>query len=383
MTHDTEEFRLIAGAMSGTSADGVDVALVRVEGRGTNLRAKLIRHHTRAYEPSVRQTIFAIRQRGATDLSVLAKLGRDISLTYAAAVNEALVGAGLSADQLACVAAHGQTLFHEPPLTIQWFDPSLVAHEVGCAVVSDFRRADCAVGGQGAPLVPFADQILFGDARKSRVLLNLGGIANLTYLRAGGTSTELIAFDTGPGNCLSDALCRSLNPTGPGVDTGGKLARAGTPMLPLVYSFMRHDYFSRDPPKTTDVPTMSSNWSRACESTSTDLRPELSPDLLATACLVSAKAISEAVRDFVPKGVDEVIASGGGTRNQALMRHLRDELGDIPVRTTDQFGVPSEAKEAVAFALLGAATLDGTPGNVPSATGAHKAVVLGSITPKP
>src|SRR4051812_25250675 len=202
----SDQTRLIAGAMSGTSGDGVDVAITRINGRGLEMSAQLVHHHHVAFDPSIRTTLFAIRDTQQLKLSDLARLGREISLTYARAVNESLAAANLRADELSAVAAHGQTLYHDPPNTIQWFDPSLVAAEVGCMVVSDFRRADLAAGGQGAPLVPFADFILFRHPTKNRVLLNTGGIANITYLKAGGTIDEVIAFDTGPGNCISDYL---------------------------------------------------------------------------------------------------------------------------------------------------------------------------------
>jgi anhydro-N-acetylmuramic acid kinase len=198
--------RLIAGAMSGTSADGVDVAIVAISGRGLHMSARLIHHGHLAYPPELRHLIFAARQEGSIRLANLAKMGREITLAYAQAIQEALDTARLKSDEISCVAAHGQTLFHQPPETIQWFDPSLLAAEVGCPVVSDFRRADCAAGGQGAPLVPFADYILFRDPEKNRLLLNIGGIANITWLKAGGSIEEVVAFDTGPGNCISDYL---------------------------------------------------------------------------------------------------------------------------------------------------------------------------------
>src|SRR2546421_4567853 len=214
--------------MSGTSADGVDVAIVKIAGRGTEMSAQLLRHHHRAYPPELRKQVFAFRggenalaESPAETVRRLAVMGREISLTYAAAVNETLAAAGMSADRLAAVAAHGQTLFHHPPDSIQWFDPSLLAAEVGCAVVSDFRRADLAAGGQGAPLVPFADYILFRHPTKNRVLLNIGGIANITYIPAGAKLSEVIAFDTGPGNCISDHLCHKFEPGGPGYDVDG------------------------------------------------------------------------------------------------------------------------------------------------------------------
>src|SRR3954447_15429443 len=191
-----EAERQIAGAMSGTSADGVDVAIVAIRGRGLDMSARLIQHHHVPYERNLREIIFAAREPDAkVELRNLAKMGREISLAYARAVNECLAACRLSATDLSAVAAHGQTLFHDPPDTIQWFDPALVAAEVGCQVVSDFRRADCAAGGQGAPLVPFADYVLFRHPTKNRVLVNIGGIANLTYIPAGASLGKVIAFD--------------------------------------------------------------------------------------------------------------------------------------------------------------------------------------------
>ncbi len=372
--------RILAGAMSGTSADGVDVALVRVDGRGLEMSARLLGHVHRAYDDDLRQAIFACRNTGETTLKSLADMGRQISLAYAATVADALAAAGLSGKGLAAVACHGQTLYHAPPTTIQWFDPSLVAAAVGCPVVSDFRRADCAAGGQGAPLVPFADFILFGDPDKHRALLNLGGIANVTYLPAGGRVDDLVAFDTGPGNCVSDHLMRQMHPDGPGVDVNGSLAAVGKPDEAVVLRMLAGDYFRRPPPKSTDGPAMVDLFYAAIGDPGP--RGRL-PGNLATACLVTAAAVGRALREFLPHFPDELIVSGGGVRNRTLIAFLRSQLPGVPVRTTDDLGVPAEAKEAVAFALLGAATLDGEPGNVPAATGAARRVVLGSVTPVP
>src|SRR5688572_22704448 len=248
--------RLIAGAMSGTSADGVDVAITRIDGRGYDMKPQLVLHHHRAYPRELRERTFAIRAAGAASLAELAALARDVSLVYAAAVNEALCKANISAGEVAAVAAHGQTLFHEPPNTIQWLDPALLAAEVGTVVISDFRRADCAAGGQGAPLVPFADYILFRHPRKNRVVLNIGGIANLTWLKSGGTLDDVIAFDTGPGNCLSDHVCRTHVPNGPGHDPGGQLARLGKLSRDALDKLMRDPFVRAKPPKSTDGPAL-------------------------------------------------------------------------------------------------------------------------------
>src|SRR5947207_2012396 len=235
--------RLIAGAMSGTSGDGVDVAVVRITGRGLDMSASLVHHHHVPFDAGIRSTLFAIRDTQQLRLSDLAKLGREISLTYARAINETLSAAHLRADDLSAVAAHGQTLYHDPPNTIQWFDPSLVAAEVGCAVVSDFRRADCAAGGQGAPLVPFSDYILFRHPTKNRVLLNIGGIANITWIPAGGTIDQVIAFDTGPGNCISDHIVRTRTAGADAFDSGGMRAMSGRVDHDLAHEVADDEYF--------------------------------------------------------------------------------------------------------------------------------------------
>jgi anhydro-N-acetylmuramic acid kinase len=411
-----ENARIIAGAMSGTSADGVDVALVGITGCGLEMSAKLLAWHGRGFSPQLREKICRIRGGQAMPICALAEAGREISLCYAAAVNETLVMAGLTAGDLAAVAAHGQTIYHDPPNTIQWLDPALLAAEVGSVVVSDFRRADCAAGGQGAPLVALADYLLFRDAQKNRALLNLGGIANLTYLRAGCGIDRLIAFDTGPGNCLSDDLIRQNDPGGIGWDEGGRLAGMGSAVDAIVKRVLSSAYFAKPPPKSTDGPAMIELFVEAQKGRRYRLE-----DLARTACQIAADAIAESVRKFLgamPEGSrvqgfkgsrvqrfkgsrvqefkgsesvrnslgampDEIIVSGGGTSNKTMMDLIRRGLPRCAVRTIDEFGIPSAAKEAMAFALLGAATLDGVPGNVPAATGASKAVVLGAVTPRP
>jgi anhydro-N-acetylmuramic acid kinase len=381
--------RLIAGAMSGTSADGVDVAIVAVEGRALTMTARLVRHRARPYESHLRQAIFDIRQSKTVELRILARTAREISLAYAAAIRDAAKEAGILLADLTAIAAHGQTLFHDPPDTLQWIDPAALAAQLGVQVISDFRRADCAAGGQGAPLVPFAEYLLFRHPTRTRVLLNLGGIANLTVLPAGATIDKLIAFDTGPGNCISDWICRTLDPKGPGYDPGGARALLGKSYRPLVFDMLlRHDYFRRPAPKSTDVPEMLTLYRRSRDRFFFENGPLTPEDELATACDLTVQAIRRALDN--PDGTrvqwDELIVSGGGTQNRAIMAELRaiaDPGRFQTIRTSDELGVPPEAKEAMAFALLGAATLDGVPSNVPSCTGANRAVVLGSVTPRP
>ncbi len=373
--------RLIAGAMSGTSADGVDVAITKISGHGMEMQATLIRHDHLAYSSELRAMIFKMRESGIASLSDLAKLGQEISLTYARAVNESLTAARINASDLSAIAAHGQTLYHDPPNTIQWLDPALIAAKVGCAVVSDFRRADLAAGGQGAPLVPFADYILFRHPTKNRVLLNIGGIANLTWLKAGGTPNDVIAFDTGPGNCISDWICRTHGPFGLSWDADGAGASRGRVLCDIEDQFIRAAFIQMAPPKSTDGPAMITAFEETLA-----VYPKESPeinDLLATASRITASTIYHGIRRL-PGPVDELIVSGGGTLNKAIMGWLKSLLSDeATIKIIDDLNVVAAAKEALAFALLGAATLNGVPSNLPSVTGAGRAVVLGSITPKP
>jgi anhydro-N-acetylmuramic acid kinase len=366
--------RIIAGAMSGTSADGVDVAVCRITGRGVAMSIELLLHHARAYPISLRERIFRIKGDGRCELRELAELGREITLKYATAVREAIEESGAKVD---AIAAHGQTLFHSPPNTIQWFDPALLAAEIDCAVVSDFRRADCAAGGQGAPLVPFADYVLFRHATRDRALVHIGGIANVTLLPADGGIETLLAFDTGPGNCVCDYLMRRHDPRGKGFDEDGRIARSGSVNMAVVDRVVTEEYFKRSPAKSTDGPEMIALFQRAG---GMDLSFAAG---LATACQITATTLAEGIMRFARREVDEVIVSGGGAKNPVMIEMLRRALGNVPIRWTDDLGVPGDAKEAMAFALLGAATLDGEPSNVPSCTGARRAVVLGSITPKP
>jgi anhydro-N-acetylmuramic acid kinase len=370
--------RLIAGAMSGTSADGVDVAIIALAGTGLDIQVRLLKHHAVPFSHDLRRRIATLRQSGASTLAELAQIGREVSLCYATGVIEALAALRLSGSDLSCIAAHGQTLYHAPPNSVQWLDPALLAAEVGAPVVSDFRRADLAVGGQGAPLVPFVDYALFRHPVSLRAMVNIGGIANVTLLRPGCTLSEVLAFDTGPGNCVSDYLMRKHDPSGPGFDQNGRLATDGLPDTKTAERMLKDPFFAGSPPKSTDVPQMLTAWERAYAMS----EPRPITDLLATACYVTASAILDAIHRLLGRLPDELVVSGGGCRNASIMGFLRATPG-LVVRTTDDYGLPAEAKEAVAFAILAAATLDGVPSNIPGVTGARRQALLGSITPRP
>lgn len=375
-----EDCRLIVGVMSGTSADGVDVAIcrlpVRVEEKGS--WGELLWHQAVPYSSDLRGHIHDIRRLGACTLAELAGLTRRITLEHAGAIWVALSNASITLGPDDAIADHGQTLFHAPPLTMQVLDPALLAWELSCQVVSDFRRADCAAGGQGAPLVPYADWRLFRSNEKGRALVNLGGIANVTLLLPGASPTQLLAFDTGPANCLSDHLCRTHDPSGPGFDAAGALAAKGRADESVVARFLKSLYFGKLPPKSTDGPAMISLF-EAAGGLNLGFH-----DALATAAECVARSVAEAILSHGTH-VDEVILSGGGVYHGPVVRRLTTQLeqAGASVLSTDQLGVPSGAKEAIAFALLAQATLDGKPANMPSCTGAERGVVLGTLTPKP
>lgn len=363
----------ISGIMSGTSADGVDVAVCLLEHSAADHWGKLEAFTSVPYSPELRGHIHELRRLGACTLDELTGLTRRITLEHASAIDQALAEARFAPTDVALLADHGQTLFHAPPLTLQLLDPALLAVTTGIPVLSDFRRADCALGGQGAPLVPYADRRLFQHPSKTRALLNLGGIANLTLVAPPGSSRPLTAFDVGPANCISDHLCRRHDPNGPGFDRGGHMAVKGRPNESVIAAFLSQPYFRAPTPKSTDGPAMIAAFEHAG-----GMRLSLH-EALATAAECTARAITDAVQLLHPTP-DELILSGGGAHNLAVTQALTRLLPEVHLMTTDQLGIPGSAKEAIAFALLGAAWLDGAAGNVPSCTGASRPALLGSLT---
>lgn len=347
--------------MSGTSADGVDAVLVSISGTGLAMRATPIASVSRPFDEALRGAIVGVRRAGAGGLRAFAAIGRDVALAYAGAVDALLVQTGGAPADVVAIAAHGQTLFHDPPLTIQQFDPAVLAAATGIDVISDFRRADLAVGGQGAPLVPFADFLLFRSHAESRVVLNLGGIANVTILPAACAIEDVIGFDTGPANCLSDAI---LN----GVDAGGAMAQSGTAAVHVVEAFCSSDYVRRAGAKSTDGPAMLELFERAIGALNLSVE-----DRLATAAAI----VVECVLRQTPSA-STILLAGGGAKNMAIVRRLRAARA---VRLTDDFGVPAQDREAIAFALLGAAFLDRVPANLPAVTGGSRGVVSGALWP--
>jgi anhydro-N-acetylmuramic acid kinase len=352
---------IVAGIMSGTSLDGITIAAVELTGR----RWKLLEYHTVPYAKRLRDRLLAVSDAVA-HTGEIARLHFDLGEQYAKAVQSLQ-----NKPQL--IGCHGQTIFHGPGCTLQLGEAQILAERTQTAVVSNFRPRDIAAGGQGAPLVPFVDYLLFHSPRKNRVLLNIGGIANITVLKAGGKPEDVVAFDTGPGNMIIDQLAWVISKGKQTYDRDGRMAKRGTPNPQLLQTLLQDKYFRKKAPKSCGREQYGREFLAHLLATQIDLY-----DLIATVTLLTAVSIYEAIQAAPP---EELIAAGGGTRNPQIMNHLRGLLPGTIVRTTDDFGLPAEAKEAIAFAILANQTWHRRPATLPSATGARHAVILGQITP--
>lgn len=370
----TERPSLGVGLMSGTSLDAMDAALVRVHGPD---RVELVAFASRPFSAGERKEIRAALDGGPPQL--YARLHVALAGWAAEAVDQVLAQASVHADALAFIAFPGQTIWHEPPhVTWQLGQPAVLAERFGVRVVSDFRARDVAAGGQGAPLVPVADVLLFGAADHGRVLLNLGGIANFTYVHRRDREEGAFACDTGPGMMVIDRVAQLTDPALP-YDVDGRLASQGRVHEPTLAGLLADPFFALPPPKSTGRERFGDAYAER-------LAEQLpGADGVATAVALTARSAAQAIARSVPPDA-EVLVSGGGSRHPLLMTMLRDALTHAGaarggVRRFEDVYFAAEAKEAVAFALLGYLTLHGQPGNLPAATGARGARVLGSITP--
>ena len=383
---------IVAGVMSGTSADGIDVALVRVGDRPRPLvrgtvRFQLLAYADFPYPKKVRRAVLAAMNASRASVADLARLNFLLAELYAEAVLAAEKKFRIRSELVGC---HGQTIYHQGEaktflgrkLAVTWQtgEGAVVAERVGVPVVSDFRPADMAAGGKGAPLVPFLDYLLYRDQRVGRIAQNIGGIANLTAIPAGAAATDLIAFDTGPGNMVMDAVTEHL--FGKAYDRDGRIAAAGTVLDGVVVDLLQQPFFRRMPPKTAGREEFGrefvGQFLRRCGRAA-------KTDVVATATALTARSIGQAIRVLLATGLRayvELVVSGGGSNNPTLLAMLAEEakpLG-LAVRRSDEFGLPSAAKEATAFALLAYETWNRRPSNVPSATGAKQAAILGKIS---
>jgi anhydro-N-acetylmuramic acid kinase len=386
---------IVAGVMSGTSADGINVALVLVGGprpkREPGIRIQLLGHAEYGYPKKVRTAILAAMNAREASVPDLARLNFLLGELYSEAVLATEKKLRVKAQLVGC---HGQTLYHQGEAgsflgrriaaTWQTGEGAIIAARVGVPVVSDFRPADMAVGGKGAPLVPFLDYMLFRDARVGRIAQNIGGIANLTVIPAGAAASVIIAFDTGPGNMVIDAVTEKL--VSRPFDNRGKIAASGKVQDKVIDRILKRDLFRRKPPKTAGREEFGREFVDEFLRLCGRVRKQ---DAVATATALTAKSITDALQRFVissgssrKAGFHEMILSGGGAKNATLVKMLTIELETLGMRLrlSDDLGLPSEAKEAAAFAILAHETWHRRPSNVPSATGAKRGAVLGKIS---
>jgi anhydro-N-acetylmuramic acid kinase len=397
---------IVAGVMSGTSADGIDVALVRISDTAntpsvgqrraprsgknppkTRLRFHLLGHAAFQYPKGVRTAVLAAMNASQASVADLARLNFLLGELYADAVLATQRKFRIKPQLVGC---HGQTLFHQGELqrflgrrvavTWQTGEAAVIAARVGVPVVSDFRPADMAAGGKGAPLVPFLDYFLYCDAHVGRIAQNIGGIANLTAIPANAKPGQVIAFDTGPGNMVIDAVTERLFHKS--YDRDGRIAASGTVLEEVIASILRASFFQRKPPKTAGREEFgrefANDFLRRC-----GRAPKA--DIVATATALTACSIADALRKFVVRrsaAYQEIIVSGGGAKNPTLLAMLANQLSPLAIslRLSDEFGLPSVAKEAAAFALLAYETWNHWPSNIPSATGARRPAILGKIS---
>lgn len=385
--------RLVIGLISGTSADGVDAALVKIVGKEPK-RVETIAFITKPYPAEIREAVLRISQDG--DVETLCWLNFTLGEIFADAALEVVKFAGAKLKSVSLIGSHGQTVRHLPPTsssraprhsplqfgTLQIASPAVIAFRTGIPVVSDFRSKDMAAGGQGAPLVPLVDWLLLKHNRKNRVALNIGGIANLTVLPAGAKASDVIAFDTGPGNMLIDGAVRHFSGGKENFDRDGNWAKKGKVDEILLRWLMSHPFFCQPPPKSTGREMFGESFLQQVLKRA-KRRNLTACDVVATLTALTASSIANAIESFVlPKvgKVDELIVSGGGANNPALMAMLQERLPEIPICRSDEFGINADAKEAVAFAILAHRTVMGLSGNLPSATGAEMPLILGSVT---
>jgi anhydro-N-acetylmuramic acid kinase len=382
--------RLIIGIMSGTSADGVDAALVRVRGSGESLSWRLLRHETLEYSFKVRDLILRCAEPGGGDAALICRLNVLLGELFARAASHVATQAGVDIAGIDLIGCHGHTVQHLPvPVTItgvpvraslQAGEPAVIAERTGVTTVANFRARDLAAGGQGAPLVSYVDYLLFRHRARGRMVINVGGVASLTAIPASAGPDRVIGFDSGPGTMVIDGLVARMTGGREGFDQDGRYARKGTARPALLARLLDHPYLALPPPKSCGREEFGRPFLERMVQENQSTTQE---DLIATATRFTAEAIALACRRFAMEQnvYEEVIVSGGGARNVFLMEQLRSAVPELSIKPSDEYGLPAAAKEAVAFAILANETVLGAPNNLPAATGATRPVVLGSLTP--
>jgi anhydro-N-acetylmuramic acid kinase len=379
----------VLGMMSGTSADGIDVALANISGAPPRLSAKLEGHYHARFPKVVREAILRLANGAPTTASEISHLNFLLGEEFASAAIAACAKWRIPLSKIGLVGSHGQTLFHQGvpskvlatrriASTLQIGEPSIIADRTGVTTIGDFRPADMAAGGGGAPLVPFVDYLLYRDAKIGRVALNIGGIANLTVVPRGALPGDVFAFDTGPGNMIIDGLVERITRGRERYDRGARIAAKGKLIRPLLEKMLRDPYLRLPPPKTAGREQFGGAYVANLFSSAGRARKE---DLVRTATIFTALSIVDAFRRFIlPRTkVRQLIVAGGGTMNPLVMAQLQAALGELEIISSSELGVATEAKEAFAFAILAYEAFHGRANNLPSATGAKHPAILGKL----
>ena len=383
--------KYVIGLMSGTSVDGIDAAIVEIRGHGLETEVNLIAFETCPFPSGVPQRILALCQPDTGRVDDICEMNFYIGHLFAEAVKHILQKSGISANDIALIGSHGQTIHHLPrdtstdpnvsryPSTLQVGEPAVIAHETGIPTIADFRVADMAAGGQGAPLIAYPDYLLFRDSAKKVGLLNIGGIANLTVLPVNCSLDSVSASDTGPGNMCIDAVVREITEGTERYDKAGTRAAQGTAYQPLIDEWLKHPFFQLRPPKTTGREIFGNTFAMACL-TACRKHGLTNNDCLATLTELTVQTITNYIEQFIEQSsIDVLYVSGGGVHNRTIMQRLSEVLIGTAVEPVDNSGISADAKEAIAFAILANESLHGHGGNLPSATGASVRKILGKF----
>ena len=390
--------KYVIGLMSGTSVDGIDAAVVEITGHGLETTVNLIAFETFPFPPDVPQQILALCHPDTSRVDDICEMNFYIGYLFAEAVKHILQKNGIPTSDIDLIGSHGQTIHHLPrdsnidcnanttgrnikkPSTLQIGEPAVIAHETGIPTIADFRVADMAAGGQGAPLVAYPDYLLFHDSVKTVGLLNIGGIANITVLPANGSFDSVSAADTGPGNMCIDAVVSEITDGRERYDKAGQRAAQGTPHQPLIDEWLNHPFFQLTPPKTTGREMFGHTFAMECLAACRKHRLS-DNDSIATLTELTVQTVALYISQFVPEKnpIDTLYVSGGGVHNQTIMQRLNEALVGTAVEPVDNSGISADAKEAIAFAILANESLHGQAGNLPSATGASMRKILGKF----
>ncbi|MDD3129230.1 MAG: anhydro-N-acetylmuramic acid kinase AnmK [Candidatus Izemoplasmatales bacterium] len=370
------------GLMSGTSLDGIDIVFTEISGSGFDTQTKVLASNTYSYDEKLLKKLNMAMDINKSSVKLITSLNFEVAFAYYQAITKFCEDYAINLSEIDFIASHGQTIYHidknsfdVTASTLQIGDGSVLANLTNCTVVSAFRAADIAAGGKGAPLVPYFDYLMCSSKEKSRVLLNIGGISNITFLKQDSDINSIIAFDTGPGNMMIDEAVKRLYDKS--YDESGIIAGRGKVIISMFEEIINHDYFKRYPPKTTGREDFGVDYTRYLLK---KYKTNKSEDIVATLTNVTAYTISQALKDFIHEDIHEIYVSGGGSHNQTLIKLIKEYSKCCHVDTIDSLGISSDYKEALAFVVLANETLNHMPGNVPSATGAKRRVILGQVS---